>query len=177
MNLSDSEILELNELCNAVADGTINDAQKDTLSKWLMRSEEARCFYVRVTGLSASLCHYAAEMQTGEPDGTAGQPPHRPWRWVIGLLSIAASIAVIIFLARPNHSTPVRGQTVVANEVEYVAQLTGGKDFHWATGTSTIAPRGRLRKGQQVELTQGFAEITFDSGAQVLLQGPALLNV
>src|SRR4051812_37038225 len=117
MNLSDPEILELNELCNAVVDGTINDGQKDTLSKWLMRSEDARRFYVRVTGLSASLCHYAAEMQTGEQDGGAGQTPRRRWPWVIGLLSIAASVAVIIFVSRPNHSTPARGETAVANEV------------------------------------------------------------
>jgi hypothetical protein len=34
-----------------------------------------------------------------------------------------------------------------------------------------------LRKGQRVELAKGFAEITFDSGAQVLLQGPASLDV
>ena len=92
MNLSDPEILELNELCNAVVDGTINDAQKDALSKWLMRSEEARRFYVRVTGLSASLFHYAAELQTGEPDGSAGQTPHRRWPWLIGLLALAACV-------------------------------------------------------------------------------------
>jgi ferric-dicitrate binding protein FerR (iron transport regulator) len=177
MNLSDPEILELNELCNAVVDGTIDEAQKAALSNWLMRSEEARRFYVRVTGLSASLCHFAAELQTGEPDGTAGQAPRRRWPWIMGLLALAASVAVLVRLAWPNHPLPQTETTVATNEIEYVAQLTGGKDFQWATGTSPIAPRGRVRKGQQVELAQGFAEITFDSGAQVLLQGPAVLDV
>src|SRR5207237_2852601 len=131
MNLSDSEILELNQLCNAVVDGTINDAQKDALSKWLMRSEEARRFYVRVTGLSASLFHYAAELQTGEPDGSAGQTPHRRWPWLIGLLALAACVTVVVRLAWPNRALPRTGTTAVVNEVEYVAQLTGGKDFQW----------------------------------------------
>src|SRR5438045_2786345 len=103
MNLSDPEILELNELCNAVVDGTIDEAQKQALSNWLMRSEEARRFYIRVTGLSASLCHYAAEMQTGEPDGAA---PRRRWPWIMGLLALAASVAVLVRLAWPNHPLP-----------------------------------------------------------------------
>jgi hypothetical protein len=34
-----------------------------------------------------------------------------------------------------------------------------------------------LREGQRIEIAKGFAEITFDSGAQVVLQGPASLDV
>src|SRR5207248_10357328 len=51
------------------------------------------------------------------------------------------------------------------------------KDCQWVNNAVAIQPNGRLRKGQQVELAKGFAEITFDSGAQVLLQGPALLDI
>src|SRR4051812_26590346 len=176
MDLCDSDILELNDLCNAVVDGTLSDAQKATLSQWLAKSEEARRFYVRVTGLSASLCHYAGEMQTGEPDLGEAKPGRR-WRWVIGLLSIAACAAFMLWPGRPKQPAPKLEPTASATEVEFVAQLTGGKDYEWAAGATPIAPRGRVHKGQQVELSKGFAEITFDSGAQVLLQGPALLDV
>ena len=34
MNLSDHEILELNELCNAVVDGTLTDTQRSRLTDW-----------------------------------------------------------------------------------------------------------------------------------------------
>jgi len=183
MSLTDPEILELNELCNAVIDGTLTDAQKAALSNWLLHSEEARRFYVRVTGLSASLCHYAAELQTGDADGhrdSTGRDTGRRWRWMIGLFAVAASIALFALLIRPTQTVPkddAVATTALPPEVEYVAQLTGGKDYKWASSTPDIGPRQRLRKGQQIELTSGFAEITFDSGAQVLLQGPALLDV
>src|SRR5436305_1607013 len=68
MNLSDKDILELNELCNALVDGTISDKQKLVLGHWLATSLEAREFYVRVLGLSASLYSYSSEMQTGDAE-------------------------------------------------------------------------------------------------------------
>src|SRR5271166_1147012 len=68
MSLSDREILELNELCNALADGTITASQKDLLASRLAASEEARRFYIRVMGLCASLHYYASEMQSEAAD-------------------------------------------------------------------------------------------------------------
>src|SRR5438045_5271557 len=127
MNLSDSDILELNELCNAVVDGTLNDKQKAILWHWLANSEDARQFYVRVTGLSASLCHYSGEMQTGEPDSHAqpAQKSHHVWRWMFGMLAVAASIALVLAV-RPKHAaaptTPVAESA--PDENDFVARLT-----------------------------------------------------
>ena len=96
MSLTDPDILELNELCNAVVDGTLSESQKAiAVSMRLSTSEEARQFYVRALGLSASLHSYAGEMQTGEPDTPAFRTKAAGrWKWVIGLLSIAASVAL-----------------------------------------------------------------------------------
>ena len=69
MNLNDREILELNELCGAVVDGTLTEAQRSRLSEWLRRSEEARRCYVRALGQSASLHTYAAEIHAGNSTG------------------------------------------------------------------------------------------------------------
>jgi len=60
---------------------------------------------------------------------------------------------------------------------EYVARLTGSKDCRWANGAPSARPDNYLRKGQHLELGSGFAEITFDSGAQVVLEGPASLDL
>src|SRR5436305_4863110 len=98
MNLTDKEILELNELCNALVEGTINDGQKQRLSQWLATSEDARRFYVRAMGLSASLFSYAGEMQSQESE--RAMPPknviHLTWLWKWTALAAAASIALMI---------------------------------------------------------------------------------
>jgi hypothetical protein len=190
MNLSDGDILELNELCNAIVDGTINEKQKAELGHWLSTSEEARQFYVRVTGLSASLYSYAAEMQTGAADGAA-RGAGRIWKWASGFLAIAACIACAVWIIRskqhdasplvvahPQPTTlPATLQGSPENNEEFVAWFSGSKDCQWAPSTAPTAPGGRFRKGQRIELAKGFAEITFDCGAQIVLQGPATLDI
>ena len=191
MNLTDKDILELNELCNAVVDETITEKQKAELARFLKESEEARQFYIRLMGQSASLCSYAAELQTEAPEGTCG--PVRIGgggrHWVFGLLSAAAAIVIVslvLWTARPRPKSPLAAADPspaattdpAVNENEFVARLTGSKDCAWAGGAGGGAPLGgRLRKGQILDLEKGYAEVTFDCGAQVILQGPASLDV
>ena len=178
MNLADKEILELNELCHVLVEGTLSDAQTSRLAHWLATSEEARQFYVRAMGLSASLFSYASEMQTEESDTTApaAKIVDVGWwaRWAkLGALAAAASLALVLWLEWPKQPTlPVPAPTD-----ELVAQLTGAKACQWVDNGSSVQPGGRLHKGQKLELAKGFAEITFDSGAQIVLEGPASLDV
>ncbi len=58
-----------------------------------------------------------------------------------------------------------------------MARLTGSKDCRWADAASTPRPGDYLWPGQRLRLSTGFAEITFDSGAQVVLEGPALVEI
>ena len=88
MNLSDRDILELSELCSAVVDGRLTDAQRQRLEAWLARSEEARRFYVRALGLSASLYHYAAEMHADVP----ARAPACPARFRIGASALLGEL-------------------------------------------------------------------------------------
>jgi hypothetical protein len=183
MNLSDKEILELNDLCNALVDETINEKQKSRLSRWLSSSADARRFYVRAMGLSASLFSYAAEMQSQELERPEPKNVVRMgWLWKFGSLAVAASIVFALFYVksafRDADIFQTKAVTPAAAEVpEYVAQLTGLKECQWVATSVSAQPGGRLYKGQKLELAKGFAEITFDSGAQVVLQGPASLNV
>ena len=186
MNLSDKEILELNELCNALVDETINEKQKGRLSDWLAGSADARQFYIRAMGLSASLFSYAGEIQSHEQEYERSAPAkiiRMDWLWKIGLIAAAACLLLAIswYEERPNDtspkSTPVVAAPLAAPVPEYVAQLTGSKECEWVNNSSSVQPGGRLYKGQRLALAKGFAEITFDSGAQVVLRGPASLNV
>ena len=204
MKLSDVEILELNELCNAVVDGTITDAQQARLSQWVASSLEARQYYIRSMGLSASLCHHAAEMQTGDPADhgailpTLTPPPtgksaHSRW-WMFGGVAVAASIALALWIGLPKrdgaggaggsggvaaipphapHGAIAAGS---ADENEFVARLTASRECQWTNNDTAVPLGARLRKGQRIELANGFAQITFDSGAEVVLQGPASLE-
>ena len=186
MNLADKEILELNELCNALVDDTLSDKQKARLTEWLAQSADVRQFYIRFMGQSASLYSYASELQTEAPDSLPmpGKST-RKWKWVVSLLAMAALIALVVWM-RPvkNGNDVVRAQPspsastdTPAAEDEFVAQLTGSKECRWAAGSTPIQALAQLRQGQRVDLASGFAEITFDSGAQVVLEGPASLDV
>jgi ferric-dicitrate binding protein FerR (iron transport regulator) len=172
MNLTDREILELNELCNAVVDGTLSDAQKTRLTGWLAASEPARRYYVRAMHLSASLCSYASEMQVEAPDAVPAAKIIRlgVGSW-LGFLAAAACLvlAVYVFWHRPTRDS----SSASLQADEHVARITGAKDCRWAGA----APANYLRKGQTLELAAGFAEITFDCGAQVVLEGPASLDL
>ncbi len=172
--LSDKEILELNALCNALVDGALTDAQRVRLGEWLARSEEARKFYVRAMTLSASLLHYASEMHADQPDKVS-VPAGRmsSWLWWMSPLAAAACMAVVFWFARHGNKN-VSLAEIKSDEI--VARLTASKECQWASG-SAFSPGAMLRRGERLELTKGFAEITFDSGAQVVLEGPATLDI
>lgn len=168
MKLSDQEILELNELCSALLDNRLTDEQRVRLERWLATSEEARRFYARVAGQSASLHSYASEMH-----GDVAPAPRRarlPW-WIAGVGLAAAAAVALVFIWRetPPPSGPVRAPVTVA-------RVSAVKDAVWSGGAS-IEPGRLLTKGQNLELVSGYAEVTFDSGARAVLQGPAALTV
>ena len=78
MNLTDQEILELTEWCNALVDDRLADKQQALLSEKLASSLEARRFYICYMGQSASLHQYASEMQAEAPDAVVARP--RLWQ-------------------------------------------------------------------------------------------------
>ena len=178
MNLTDKEILELNEICSALVDETTDrETKKRDSPTFFSTSEEARQFYVRATGLSSSLYSYASEMQTGERDAVPLRKNVVGAWWVFGLLAAAAVVMLVLWSNQPRQNLASSPAPAPAPAEEFVAQLTGSKDCEWANPASSVQPGGQLHKGQQVELTKGYAEITFDSGALVILEGPVSLNV
>ena len=58
-----------------------------------------------------------------------------------------------------------------------VARVTGTRNCRWGSGHEKIGFSSDLFHGQRVELLAGVAEITFDSGATVILEGPSRLNL
>ncbi len=163
--MNDNDRIELSELCSLLVDGALSDAQHAQLSAMLRDSEEARHFYVRATALSASLFHYAGEMQS-EP-GKIIRPQWRRW---LAPLATAAVLALGLWIGRF-----LIGGKVDDDAQETIAHLSGAKDCQWV-GVA-LQNGDEFTSGQRLELKAGFAEITFDSGAQLVLEGPATLDL
>jgi ferric-dicitrate binding protein FerR (iron transport regulator) len=174
MSLANRELDELAELCDVLLDGKLTDQQKSRLDELLVASEEARQFYVRVLGLSASLFEYAAELQFPTQTVPSASMPvgrKRQLWWALAALTTAAAIVVAIVLHGSNDAS---GE---ADAEEFAAQITGLQDCQWADAKPGLELGDQLQPGQQLELASGMAEITFDCGAQVTLEGPAKLNL
>jgi ferric-dicitrate binding protein FerR (iron transport regulator) len=176
MNLSDKDLLELHELCNALADGTITEAQQQRLSEWLRESEDARQFYVRSMALSASLIQYAGEMMAEAPDARSPRPRKiiRPAAWWVIAPIAAAAVFMVAFLLGSNRSANSADSPKPGGE-EMVARLSGANGCRWEG--SSIALGDELHSGQQLDLVAGAAEITFDCGAQIVVEAPASVEV
>jgi len=174
MNLTDREILELNEFCGAVVDGTLTDAQRARLAAWLRDSEAARRVYVRALGQSASLHNYAAEMQAEAPDAPVRLQKvlHFSLWWLTVFPAAAALVLGLWFVPRLTENTVA---VDAPGAGDFVARITGSKNSQWSG--AALPPGARVAKNQRLELAAGLAEITFDSGARIVLEGPASLDV
>ncbi len=170
--MNDSERVELNELCSGLVDGQLTDAQNGRLQQMLRDSAEARRFYVRSMEMSASLYSYASEMQSepAEPQNIIRPAAWRRWTMP---LAAAAVVGVGVWIGR---SLLPDSLNAGDEDREFVARISGSKDPHWV-GTAAFQNGDELQRGQRLELTSGFAEITFDSGALIVVEGPASLDL
>src|SRR5690606_33698780 len=58
-----------------------------------------------------------------------------------------------------------------------VARITATHAAVWGTNSAGLAAGSYLPSGQALELAAGFAEVIFDSGAEIVLEGPARVDV
>ncbi len=174
--MNDPDILELNALSNSLIEGTLSDEQKRRLEALLSESEQARRFYVRAMALSSSLFDYAAEMQVDAPSAPAPRAklPFPIARAFGPALALAAAVALALWIPPRLAPLPEPASSETVGE-ETVAQLTASKDCKWIGDTPLVGEW--CNAGKKLQLAQGFAEITFDCGAQVILEGPAALEL
>lgn len=172
-SLTDPERIELTALCAALADGHLSAADKIRFNSLLRTGDEARQFYLRHAALSASLFSYAAEMQSEAPVPKAAPKKWytTPHFWVAAAAMVALASLVLWQGAEDGTDSPLAASASASAEPDTVALMSGTKDCVWSGPAMTAG--AALKAGQKLQLTKGVAEITFDSGAQVTLDGPA----
>jgi hypothetical protein len=175
---------ELGTLTAALCDGEITPEEAHRLEQLVTHSEAARRWFRRYVQLHAELYwEHASGGRVGLPAGqtavaelAAARRPNRLrrlWRAHPGSLAFSAvAVAALVVVAlhwgitRSGHSTTTP-----------VAQVTQTKDAQWS-GAPADSPKGqRLSVGQSFRLQSGLATIAYDIGAEVMLQGPAVLDV
>ena len=96
------------------------------------------------------------------------------------LTSLGLWAASLVYVSGPEQIATVASAPVRASidpTLEFVGKITGMVDCHWSKDGR--APNGydNVLVGRQFKLDSGLMEITYDSGARVILQGPTTYEV
>jgi hypothetical protein len=81
------------------------------------------------------------------------------------------------FVQVARHSTPVHVRSLPQPEMQFVGQITGMAGCRWARGNAPLAMNDAVPVGREIKLESGLMEITYDTGAKVILQGPVTYQV
>lgn len=155
---------ELGALMEALRDGTIEDAQVARLDQILAEDPRALDYFIDRTWLTAEL-----ESKLGHRPRIAMPVPRRrgSWRLVVGLAAAAVVLVAVIYSAL---RTPAPAPEPAGPSYEGCAVLARALDTRWtgaAPAVGSALPKGRLA------FESGVVQIEFFSGARVILEGPA----
>lgn len=186
----------LGDLCN----GSIDPRDGLWLEELLCRDERARVLYVDYMAMHASL--HAESIALEEPSrSTAVQAStvqrslprlsFSGWmqsspRWY-GALA-AAIVGIALFATWETYRSVSRfdqlaetsgsgSEAAGSGQRLIVAQITGTQNCLWGQTSGVIGYGSRLAAGQELQLLEGLAEITFEHGATVLLESPATIVI
>jgi hypothetical protein len=160
--------------------GTLDAARLPELEERLRTDPEARRYFVQYARLHTDLhLEMRARLagaraldrieQLAQP-ATATRPQRvRGVRCYLGVCSVAA---ILILVVSAVWWTATRSGRQGATEPT-VAWLVNAQNCEW----SDAVPLGNMRAGKTLSLERGLAEIRFDCGARVVLEGPAKLEL
>lgn len=179
----------LPQLIDDWCDGTITSVDAAELNGRLSNDESARREFLRCTELHGLLLAGDAALSAAEQDSLPTPAPRKLPAWLgasgrffarprnfslsVAALVIAAIVAVMAVIAPPFfQSVATNDEAVQPRSGAIVAQITGLHDAVWVEGQIGKRRESWLQIGHAMELKQGMAELTFGSGAVVLLEAP-----
>ncbi len=163
---------ELWDLCAAAVEARLTPEQAARLEELVLSDPHARRFYTEYAGLHAALSWSGTDpaslaVRPAVPVMTPATPPRslaarRVW-WAVAASVVVGAAAFGMTRPAPAGLRPV-------------ATLVAAGDCKWGSGTLPTADGARLVPGR-LRLAEGVARITFDTGAEVRIEGPADLEV
>jgi hypothetical protein len=194
---STDRLLEaIGQLCN----GTINEADGRELDELLAEDPQARRLYTNYMWMHA--CLYAEGGSLGaaadESENAGGRlhfesahlsvlanPSASPylrgrgmWAAVAAtLIGVAAFSSWMTYQFSGAKNLADRDVASDPEDAVPVARVTGTHNCRWRNPQETVSYGSLLFAGQRIELADGLAEIEFNDGATVLLEGPATFEV
>jgi ferric-dicitrate binding protein FerR (iron transport regulator) len=177
----------LHQYINSLINGAITETEHQSLQSRLKEDATARALFRERMDIEAGLRTWAADSGTHQPvvasDLSAGKKLLFGWSRHIALIATAASILAIAvwWTQRPdpdqlkltdqqNNTSPQETQLTAPPLGKWIAQAT----CVWQQPPSL--PDGIFNAGI-IKLTSGAAELRFDSGTNVVLEGPCELLV
>src|SRR5579885_1200218 len=176
---------ELQRLLSALCDGAITEAEHARLEQLLGADAECRRQYLEYLDMHARLLVHPRLGEGGLPlPGEEAAPaPAKTGRRRAGQVlryaavmaaTLAASLLVQVFWWHPRGPDANGSQRPAGERPEagYVATLTRAADCSWEGPGAPPRAGARLAAGE-LRLHKGVAQIRFDSGSELLVEGPA----
>lgn len=96
------------------------------------------------------------------------------------VLGIGILIGAVTYVSQPAHvavrpSSPVEEST--KSQPEFIGRITGMVHCEWTDRATETTLGANVAMGRRYSLAAGLLEITYDSGAKVILQGPVTYEV
>jgi hypothetical protein len=181
------------ELVDRYCSGIIDDCEFHRLEAHLLHDEDARRYFLEYIHHHTQI-HFAIRANRAttavlDQIGKSSTLPRTPGfgrrassvsraRWLTGIaagvLAVASSAGILLrtrAFERSRLDVVAQGKISSGN----VAWLVNAQNCRWA-GTE-VGPGRDMRAGKSLSLEQGLAEIEFDQGARIILQGPAAVEL
>ena len=177
----------LQQSINALINGTITEAEHQWLQNRLKEDATARAIFRERMDIEAGLRTWAADggahQRVMADDSASKKSLRTAWGWRITLIATAASILAIAvwWTQRPD-----RDQLNLADQLNkptpQAPQLTAPPLGKWIAQAACVWQQppslpDELFNAGMIKLTSGAAELRFDSGTNVILEGPCELLV
>jgi hypothetical protein len=188
------------DLMSTYGDGEIGEADLRRLEAFLIENEEARKAFVEAFQFRTEL-HFAVRARRAADAAIEGifageAVPERfsrehlfhriwsarfKWRLLTASLVLACLVTWTVLARHAGRrsrlpETVEDGMPLARVPGGNVAWLVNAQDCQWAEAESEMPGRD-MKSGKQLRLLRGLAEIEFDRGARVILQGPANLEL
>ncbi len=152
---------QLIEQAERYTDGRLSEAEATVLDQRLKTDPEARRVFAEALHLGAELRHESNSSFAAAPVPAAERAPFHWWQY---------AAAIVLCISAGMWFSPR------AQKSKTVATLTKAQQCQWAGSSLPTVQGARLSPGL-LDLTDGLATLKFDSGAEVIMEAPATIEV